>query len=298
MDGISACWRDRVRVTTRPIEDLSVDLLVSPGPREGLWELQAERVVEAERARARKTISLCCARPPLGGADAACCAFDWYGVALDVAAANAAVSVAVPALTHPDGDAEVPSAAVAALREGLERRPGIACVWIACAGEATAARWRAAVFEEDPFHPLPGLAAEVMRRYGTASPVPAIPERAYHARAPGVFASGPSRVVYLFGVEEGEEYLELCDAREAPSRILHLRLDADGALVEFEGLVSLSADAEFVLAPGIGAGALRWCSADPPASPPAVTSRDCPSLCELAAGCALPAIEGGGAEGR
>ncbi len=276
-----------------------MDLLVSPGPQEGLWELQAEHEVDGTHTRAGKTISLCCARPPLGGADTACCAFDWYGVALDVAVAHGATTVAVPALTHPDGDTEVPFAAVAAICLGLEHQPGLGYVWIACAEEATAARWRAALFEEEPYHPLPGMAAEVMRRYGTESPLSGIPERAYHTRTSGSFSSGSSEVHYQFGAEDGEEYLELCDTREAPSRVLHLRLDADGALLEFEGLISLRPGLSLTLSPSPDrGGVIRWCQAELPASGPVVPVRDCPSLCELEAGCALPIIEGRGAEGR
>ncbi len=293
MDGQTTCWRDRVRVTTRPIEEIAVDLLVVPGPHEGLWELQVDRACDRARARARAKVTLYCAIPPLGGADPGACAYDWIGAALETVVTRGDVTVAVPALTHPDGDGEIPRAVMAALYAGLARQPGIETVWIACASEDSASRWRAALFGEDPFHPLPGLGAEVMRRYGSVSSSCLIPERAYQGRSSGSFSTDSAWVQYRFGSDEEDEYLELLEARGDPCALLRLLFDAGGGLVEFEGILSLLESAGPFLS--TETGLLRWCPDEP--SNRLLPFRDCPSLCELEAGRALPMIEGSGQEG-
>ncbi len=293
MDAQPTCWRDRVRVTTRPIEAIAVDLLVAPGPHDGLWELQVERAFDRANIRARDQVFLCCACPPLGGADTGACAYDWIAAALEMAVTRGDTTVALPALTHPDGDRDVPRAAMAALCEGLSRQPGIEVVWITCGGEESAARWRAALFGEDPFHPLPGIAAEMMRRYGSGPSLSLIPEEAYQGRASGSFSTGSGWVQYRFGTDGEEEFIEILEARGEPGALLRLLLDAGGGLVEFDGVLSLAEAAEPSIAtddrlPG-------WCRAEPPVR--SFPSRDCPSLCELEAGRTLPIIEGPGLEG-
>ncbi|HOT95060.1 MAG TPA: hypothetical protein PK089_07740 [Methanoregulaceae archaeon] len=294
MDVQPACWRDRVRITTRPIEEIAVDLLVVPGPPNGLWELRADRAFEWTMVRARTQVILCCASPPLGGGDAGVCAHDWISAALETALHRGDTSVLFPALTHPDGDREIPRAVMAALCEGLDGEPGIESVWIACAGEESAARWRTALFGEDPFHPLPGIAAEVMRRYGSGSSSPLIPERAYRARSPGSFFTGSGWVRYRFGTDgDQEEYLELLETRIEPAALVRLLIDAGGGLIGFEGILSL----------GEGTGSPVAVDGDPPGGGRSIPDtlsllgHDCPSLCELEAGRTLPVVEGTGPEG-
>lgn len=294
MDGQTTCWRDRVRVTTRPIEEIAADLLVVPGPREGPWELRADRACDRSKVRALAQVTLCCACPPLGGADPGACAHDWISAALEMTVTRGDATVAVPGLTHPDGDGDVPRAVMAALHDGLARLPGIENVCIACVDEESAVRWRAALFGEDPFHPLPGIAAEVMRRYSSGSTFPLIPEKAYRGRTAGSFSTGSGWVQYRFGMDGDEgEYCELLEARGDPCALLRLLLDAGGDLIEFDGVLSLAEGTGSSVA--VDDALSRWCPAEPASR--FLPGRDCPSLCELEAGRALPVIEGRGLEG-
>ncbi len=229
-------WRDRVRCCSGRIEDFVGDLLIVPGPAAGEWLLTADRETEQEEALARGVRVLRCVQPPPGGDDPiaypAICAEDWYQVALDGAAGENAATVLLPPLCHPEGDAGVAEGAISSIRRGLARHPSIRQLLIVCAEEATARRWRAALFTAGRPHPCPNIATELMRVACADGNGLVLPEECYRGCTPGRFNSDEGVVHYQFGEEDGRLRLEVCEI-VGPDRIgRHLLVEADGRSTE------------------------------------------------------------------
>jgi hypothetical protein len=225
-------WRDRVRCCSGRIEEFGGDLLIAPGPATGGWLLEADRAPEPGQALARGIRVLRCARPPPGGDDPigypGICAEDWYSVALEAAAEEGAATVLLPPLRHPGGDDGVAEGAMASIRRGLARHPSIRRLWIVCTEEATAARWRAALFAAGRPHPWPGIAAGLMRNACVDGDGLVLPERCYRDRGPGCFHSDEGVVYYQFREEDGRLRLEVCETAGPERSGRHLLVEADG----------------------------------------------------------------------
>jgi hypothetical protein len=225
-------WRDRVRCCSGRIEDFGGDLLIVPGPAAGGWLLTADRDTEQGEALAREVRMLRCVQPPPGGDDPiaypAICAEDWYQVALEGAAGENAAIVLVPPLCHPDGDAGVAEGAICSIRRGLARHSSIRKLLIVCAEEATARRWRAALFAAGRPHPCPKIAAELMRIACIDGAGIVLPEECYRSRTPGCFNNDEGVVHYQLGEEEGRLRLEVCEIVGPDREGQHLLVEADG----------------------------------------------------------------------
>lgn len=134
----------------------------------------------------------------------------------------------LPPLGHPEGDAGVAQGAMVSIRRGLARHPSIQRLWIVCAEEATADRWRAALFAAGRPHPCPGIAAGLMRVACADGGGPILPEACYRDRAPGCVRSDRSLVYYQFREEDGRLRLEVYETAGPERSERRFIVESDG----------------------------------------------------------------------